>query len=185
MRRIAVLSACVLFGGLVAPTTALAAGDDGHKHQDGRWIAEEDQFAVVLPDGTTFGEEDMPPGGDQNYVPPVGTRLFIGEVLYKTDNGTTRGDEVGRSHIECTVQVLPDNVLCDIAFVFDDSSQLHGSVLVDFSAQDPNEPAQFDIAVTGGTGKYSGASGVVSLLDTTDTNDPQAPTTTLYEADLS
>jgi hypothetical protein len=46
------------------------------------------------------------------------------------------------------------------------------------------EALQFDIAVTGGTGDYARATGVVSLQDITDAGDPAAEVTTLYEADL-
>ena len=184
MRRIAVLSALVVAGGLVSPASALAADRAAPDH---RWIAVEDEFAVVLPDGTTYDEDSPPPGEDEEMPSlPVGARLFIGEALYATDDGATRGDQVGRTHIECTAQVVPDDLLCDIAFVLDDDAgQLHGSVLVDFSTQAPDEVTSFDIAVTGGTGEFAGADGVVSLTDTTDTSDPAAETTTLYEADLS
>ena len=38
--------------------------------------------------------------------------------------------------------------------------------------------------MTGGTGDFFGATGEVSLLDITDPDDPDAATTTLYEANL-
>jgi hypothetical protein len=38
--------------------------------------------------------------------------------------------------------------------------------------------------VIGGTGDYFGATGQMSVRDITDPNDPTAPTTSLYEADL-
>ncbi|SDY51213.1 Dirigent-like protein [Modestobacter sp. DSM 44400] len=118
--------------------------------------------------------------GEEDESAPVGSRLFISEALYETDDGTTRGDEVGRTHIECTAQVYDFTFACDIAFVFDSGSQLHGSVVVDFSTQSETEALQFDIAVTGGTGDYSRAKGVVNLLDISE--DPEAETETLYEA---
>jgi hypothetical protein len=177
MRRTAVLSALVLTGGLLGPSTALAAEDEL------RWLAEEDHFAIVLPDGETFTGDEEPMLEEE--LPPIGSRLFISEVLYATEDGTTRGDEVGRTHIECTAQVVPVNFLCDIAFVLDSGSQLHGSVLVDFGTpEDPAEQFQFDIPVTGGSGDFFGATGVVSLTDVTDPDDPEAPTETLYEADV-
>jgi Dirigent-like protein len=181
MRRAVVLSACLVVGGLMVPSSALATEDD-----DGdRWIAAEDEVAFVLPDGTTFTEDSPPMEGEEESA-PVGTRLFITELLYDTDDGSTRGDEVGRTHIECTAQVVADNFLCVAAFVFDDDedSQLHGTVDVDFASMDPAETVQFDVAVTGGTGAYRGASGVVTLTDVTDSDDPQAEVLTLYEADL-
>src|SRR5215207_7965402 len=105
MRRIAVLSAAVLVGGLLGPSSARATGDE-EKH---RWIAVEDHFSVVLPDGQTFTEDAPPPEEEEEeeFAPPVGTQLFISEALYATADGTTRGDEVGRSHIECTAGVVP------------------------------------------------------------------------------
>ena len=184
MRRTAVLSACAVVGAaLLVPATALAA-DDGPSREDraDRWIAVEDQFAAVLPDGTTYDAENPPP--EEALAFPVGARLFLGEALYDTEDGTTPGDLVGRTHIECTAQVLPDDLLCDIAFVFDEGSQLHGRVHVAFSEEESDVPEQFDIAVTGGTDEFSDARGEVSLLDITDPDDPEAMTTTLYEAHL-
>jgi hypothetical protein len=64
-----------------------------------------DQFAVILPNCETFTGEEDPGPLDPNDVPPVGTQLFVSEVLYETEDGETRGDEVGRSHIQCTAQV--------------------------------------------------------------------------------
>jgi hypothetical protein len=178
MRRIAALSALVLAGGLVGPSTAFAAEDD-----ENRWLAEEDNFAIVLPDGETF-TDDEEPSMEEEEIPPVGSRVYISEVLYETEDGTTRGDEVGRTHIECSAQVVSVNFLCDIAFVFASGSQLHGTVLVDFAMEEEAEPFQLDIAVTGGTGDFFGATGDVSLTDITDPDEPDAPTETLYEADL-
>ena len=183
MRRIAVLSAGVFVVGLLGQGSALAAEDES-TGQDDRWIAVEDHFAVVLPNGETFTEDNPPPMEQEDVLPPVGTRLFISEALYDTDDGSTRGSEIGRTHIECTIQVAEANTLCDIAFVFNDGSQLHGTVHIDFGAQSETEPLQLDIAVTGGTGAYSGASGEVSLLDISDPNDPNAEIVSLYEADL-
>jgi hypothetical protein len=181
MRRIAVLSAAVLVGGLLGPSSALATGDEATD----RWIAVEDHFAVVLPDGQTFTEDAPPPGAEEEeFAPPVGARLFISEALYATADGTTRGDEVGRTHIECTAGVVPATFLCDIAFVFGNGSQLHGVVHVDFSTQSETEPLRFDIAVTGGTDDFFGATGEVALLDITPAGDPAAETLTLYEANV-
>jgi hypothetical protein len=177
MRRTAMLSGLVLMGGLLGPSTAFASQDDGHDAQV-RWIAVEDQFAIVLPNGETFtGEEE---GGPEEELPPVGARLFISEALYATDDGKTPGGQVGRTHIECTVQVVTTTFLCDIAFVLDEGSQLHGSVAVDFST-DTGEPQHFDIPVTGGSADFLGAAGVVSLTDISSTPDE---TVTLYEVDV-
>lgn len=179
MRRIAALSALVLAGGLLIPSSALATED-----HENRWIAVEDDFAFVLPNGETFTGDDAPVEGEDE-IPPVGSRLFLSEVLHEAKDGNTPGDEVGRSHIECTVQVAPVNFRCHIAFVFDSGSQLHGIALVDFSStEETPEPLEFDIPVTGGSGDFFGATGVVSLLDITDADDPDAATMTVYEADI-
>jgi hypothetical protein len=176
MRRIAVLSGLVLVGGVLGPSTALAAED---QPDDGNtWIAVEDQFAVVLPDGTTFTEDPGPM--DETEAPPVGTRLFISEVLYATDDGATRGDEVGRTHIECTAQVVEFTFFCDGAFVLDTGSQLLASAHLDFS--DPSlEGTPFAIAVTGGTGDYFGATGEITSTDISESPDEVV---SLYEADV-
>jgi hypothetical protein len=178
MRRIAVLSGLVLVGGVLGPSTAFAGEDGHHGHDATRWIAVEDHFAVVLPDGETFTGDAGPM--DENEPPPVGTRLFISEVLYATDDGSTRGDAVGRSHIECTAQVVDFSFLCDAALVFDTGSQLIVSVHLDFS--DPSlEGEPFDIAVTGGTNDFFGATGQVTA---TDISTSEAETVSLYDADL-
>jgi hypothetical protein len=175
MRRIAVLSGLVLVGGVLGPSTAFAGEDDNDKI---RWIAVEDQFSVVLPDGETFTGDAGPM--DENEAPPVGTRLFISEKLYDTDDGKTRGDAVGRSHIECTAQVVEFSFLCDAALVFDDESQLIVSVHLDFS--DPSlEGEPFDIAVTGGTNDFFGATGQITA---TDLSTSETETVSRYDADL-
>ncbi|MGK5111417.1 MULTISPECIES: hypothetical protein [unclassified Geodermatophilus] len=179
MRRIAVLSAVVLAGGLIGTSAALATADDRSADPDGRWIAVEDEVAIVLPNGDTFtddGSMEEPEG-----LPPVGARVFISEVLYDTEDGTTRGAEVGRSHIECTAQALVANLRCEAAFVFTEGSQLHAAVLADFGAEESAEAFTLDVAVTGGTGTYAGATGVVTL---TDISTSAEETVTRYEADL-
>ena len=177
MRRIAVLSGLVLVGGVLGPSTAFA-GEDDHGSDTTRWIAVEDDFNVVLPNGQTFTEDPGPM--DPNDAPPVGTRLFITEKLYDTDDGTTRGDAVGRNHIECTAQVVKFTFLCNAVLVFDSGSQLTATVHLDFS--DPSaEGEPFDIAVTGGTNDYFGATGQVTA---TDISTSAAESVTRYDADL-
>ena len=175
MRRIAVLSGLVLVGGVLGPSTAFAHEHDGHPD---KWIAVQDHFTVVLPDGQTFTGDNS--GPDQNTPPPVGTRLFISEALYATADGTTRGDAVGRSHIECTEQVVDFSFLCDAALVFDTGSQLIVSVHLDFSSPE-SQGQPFDIAVTGGTGDFFGATGVITA---TDISPSPAESVTVYDADL-
>jgi hypothetical protein len=178
MRRIAVLSGLVLVGGVLGPSTAFAGEDGNSGHTQNRWIAVEDNFAVVLPDGQTFTGDPGPL--DPNNPPAVGTRLFISEALHTTDDGSTPGDEVGHSHITCTAQVVEFNFLCEAALVFDSGSQLTVTVDLDFS--DPSTQGEpFDIAVTGGTNDFFGAAGQITATDisTSDTE-----TVTLYEADL-
>jgi hypothetical protein len=178
-RRTAVLSGLVLVGGLLGPSAALASQDEDKGQH--RWLAVEDHFAIVLPNGETF-TEDMPPeegAPPEEELPPVGARLFISEVLFDTEDGTTRGDEVGRTHIECTAQVVEFLFVCDAAFVFDDGSQLHGSVAADFSSE--TEEFQLVVPVTGGSMNFFGATGEIHLTDISESEDE---TLTLYEADL-
>ena len=179
MRRIAALSALVLTGGLLGPSTALAT-EEGDASD--RWIAVEDHFAIVLPNGDTFTDDEEP--AEEEEAPPVGTQLFISEVLYEAEEDDELGDEVGRSHIECVAQAVSVVFRCEAAFVFDSGSQLHGAVAFDFGMEETDEAFQLDIAVTGGTGDFFGATGEVSLLDITDTDDPDAETRTLYETDI-
>lgn len=180
MRRVVILSCFVLIGGLLGPSAASASGGGhGSGEADLTWIAVEEANADVLPDGTTFDEENPPP---EEGEPPVGTRFFIQEALYATDDGETRGEQVGDSYIECTVQVVTTVVLCDIAFVLDEGSQLHGTVQVDFSTFEEDDVFAFDIAVTGGTGEFAEAEGTVTLTDISE--DPEGDTITRYEVTL-
>ena len=137
----------------------------------------EDAFAMVLPNGETFTGDDPGPI-DPNDPPAVGTELFISEVLYATEDGATRGDEVGRTHIQCTAQVVELTFLCDAAFVFDTGSQLLASVHLDFSMEESAEP--FDIAVIGGTGDWFGATGAVTITDMST----EEESVSLYEANV-
>ena len=119
MRRIAVLSAAVLVGGLFGPSSALATEDREATGGQDRWIAVEDHFAIVLPNGETFTGDEEPPAEPEGDVAPIGTRLFLSEVLYATEDGESRGEEVGRDHVECSAQVVPNTFLCQIVWVFD------------------------------------------------------------------
>jgi hypothetical protein len=177
MRRIAVLSGLVLVGGLLGPSTAFA-DDQGSQHnkENAQWIAVEDQFSVVLPDGQTFSGDPGPM--DPNDAPDVGTQLFISEVLYATDDGKTKGDEVGRSHIQCTAQVVEFTFLCDAALVFGADNQLLISTHLDFSMEEGAE--SFDVAVTGGTGDWFGATGAVTITDMSSAEESAS----LYEANV-
>ena len=112
MRRMTVLSGLLLAGALVVPVTASAAEDDDGGH---RWIAIEDQFTIVLPNGDTFTDENPPP--DEQAEPPTGARIFLGEALYATDDGETRGDEVGRTTIECTAQAIASTLFLSEASI--------------------------------------------------------------------
>jgi hypothetical protein len=133
MRRIAVLSALVLAGGLIGPSTALATEDDA-SGDDGRWIAVEDQFAIVLPNGETL-TDDAAMEGPQEEVPPSAPGRSSARSSTPRRTGPPGGEEVGRTHIECTAQVTPPNFRCEAAFVFTNGSQLHAPVLADFGAE--------------------------------------------------
>lgn len=183
MRRAAVLLAAVLMGALLAPSSAFATEED-RRTDDGRWIAVEEDVVIVLPNGETMsGDEPAMEGEGEAFAPPVGTRVFITEALYETSDGTTRGDAAGRTYIECTAQAVSSVLLCDAVFSFEGGSQLHGSVVVDFAPATPTEQFRLDVAVTGGTGDYSGASGEVALTDISEQTEGDE-TVTLYEANL-
>jgi hypothetical protein len=182
MCRISVLATLILVGTVLSPSASSATEEEERGDGQRRWIAVQDQVAIVLPDGETYTEQNPPPG--EGFVPPVGSRVFVDETLYAAVDGNTRGDEVGRTHIECTAQVVRLSSRCDTAFVLTTGSQLHGVTLVDLSAQTGTEPLQLEIAVTGGTEEFFGATGEVSLLDITDPDDPAAEIMTLYETDI-
>jgi hypothetical protein len=181
MRRIALASAVVLAGGLLMSSSAQA--EDRATKIEHRWIAVEDNFAFVLPNGETFAGDEEPQGEspEEEEPAPVGSQFFLSEALYATADGVTPGAPKGRDHIECTAQVTANVFVCEVVWVFENGSQLHGAVSVDFGAQSETEPMQFDIAVTGGTDDFYGATGEVSLLDISTTEEE---TVTLYEADV-
>ena len=174
MRRTAVLAGLVLVGGLLGPSTA-AAGDDGHSKGKDQWIAVTDHFVIVLPNGQTSTGE---PQGNPTKAPDVGTRLFISEVLYATADGKTRGDKVGRSHIECTAQAVDFIFLCDASFVFGSNSELLVAAHIDVSSE--QQGGTSEIAVTGGTGDWFGATGSVTITDMSTATE----SVSLYKADV-
>jgi hypothetical protein len=178
MRRIAVLSGLVLVGGLLGPSAAYAAQGDQHDNGRDRWIAVQDHITVVLPDGQTFTGNSGPM--DPNQPPPVGTRLFLSEALYATDDGSTRGNGVGRTHVECTAQVIATTFMCDAALVFNGGSELLASAHLDFGSPSP-QGTPFVIAVTGGTKDFFGATGEMTV---TDKSTSPSESVSLYEADL-
>ena len=102
MRRTAALSALILTGGLLESEHPLAAGAATTTTGGSPSRTTSPSFC---PNGTTLTDEGMmeEPEGD----PPVGTQLFISEALHEAKDDNEAGDEIGRSHIECTAQVVP------------------------------------------------------------------------------
>ncbi len=139
MRRIAVLSGLVLVGGLLGrapPSPGRRTGTARPMPNGSPWRTSSPSSSPTVRRSPATRTRPL----DPNDAPPVGTQLFVSEVLYDTEDGETRGDEVGRSHIQCTAQVVELNLLCDGAFVFDNGSQLNASVALDFSMEEGMEP---------------------------------------------
>jgi hypothetical protein len=102
----------------------------------------------------------------QKFLPvdPSSSALGLGDRLVFSD--TLSGDKAGTDGGVCTVVNVIDGPAftgvyhCNVTAEFADG-QITGQALVLSTAG--NNPAHFDIAVTGGTGAYDGATGHVSV----------------------
>ncbi|MBT2438891.1 hypothetical protein J7E93_01860 [Streptomyces sp. ISL-36] len=144
-RRIGALGACVIaaaaFNVPVSATTAQA--------QDLDFTV----YAKEVP-GQDEGQ------GESERPPAVGDGFSFTEDIYRTKGG----EKVGRDGITCTVVRAgnPSDLLCVGTFVLsgDPRGQLTAQALVAFDPSD-EQPAPFDVALTGGTGDFEAARGTV------------------------
>jgi hypothetical protein len=137
MRRLGALGAGIAVVALAVGTIAPAIGSSGGK---GRTV-----FRVV----STITEDAFLDLGPQG--PSLGDKFVFASRLAR------HGKAVGRAGVECTfTSVARNEVQCIGTFRFG-NGQITGQTLL------RGEPGRFAVAVTGGTGRYSGVSGEIHV----------------------
>ncbi|MGG8409976.1 hypothetical protein ACM614_27100 [Streptomyces sp. 12297] len=112
----------------------------------------------------TLYAKEVPSGGDSqgdmNQAPEAGDSFYFADDLYRTKGG----EKVGRDGVSCTVvrAGTPSDVHCVGTFVLNGGpgGQLTAQAMMTFDPSN-EQPAAFDIAVTGGTGDFKDARGYV------------------------
>jgi hypothetical protein len=156
MRRsygIAALSAAALgtAGFLALPAAGAGGGGGGHDaHGDSFTVGVREVDSVELDLGETgFG---------------LGDRFIFSEDLLK------RGKVVGSDHGECTLTRMHGETgwfQCAVTAVFYGKGQITVQGAFRFTE---DETGRFSLPVTGGSGKFTGASGVVVVDETDDSS---------------
>lgn len=122
----------------------------------------EELDATVRPDGST----------EAGFPLPIGTDFFLAEDLFLPDPTSPRdpgGGTIGTGRTHCTVEPPWGLVIsCDVTFELSEGSTLYGTETIDFRTITPNEPLSAALAVTGGTGQLTGATGACTLTDRED-----------------
>ncbi|MFE7587345.1 hypothetical protein ACFU5Y_37970 [Streptomyces gardneri] len=108
------------------------------------------------PEGPVADEET----GEGVPAPAVGDTFAFAEDLYRTKGG----EKAGRDAVTCTVARVggpgsSGDLTCVGTFALA-GGQIAGQVLLPFSAE-TEQPAPFDIAVTGGTGDFKDVRGQI------------------------
>lgn len=145
------MAAAAVGAGMWAIPSANAGGGD-HRHGDS------DVFRVSVRE-VDSAELDL---GETGFG--LGDRFVFSEDLYK------RGKRVGSDHGECVLtrmQGQDGTFQCNVTAVFR-KGQLTIQGAFSFSEEEEQQP--FVLAVTGGTGAFKGASGVVVVDETGDTS---------------
>ncbi|MFF8839726.1 hypothetical protein [Streptomyces sp. NPDC015130] len=113
----------------------------------------------VAGEETEAGEET----GEGVPAPAVGDAFAFAEDLYRTKGG----EKVGRDAVTCTVARVggpggTGDLVCVGTFVLTGGpvGQIAGQVVLPFSTE-TEQPAPFDIAVTGGTGDFKDVRGQI------------------------
>jgi hypothetical protein len=90
-------------------------------------------------------------------IPPA---VHQGALFVQTES--VSGDSTGRDGVACTLLTKQGSALCQFALVLKDGQIVsYGLIQLDATT--------FDIAVTGGTGKYKNATGTLSVKNTSQT----------------
>ncbi|MFF5974175.1 dirigent protein [Streptomyces sp. NPDC012769] len=143
--RAGALGAATIAAVTFAATAPAAAADNGKSY-----------------DFTLYAKEVPAAGGEETGAPPkVGDVFTFAEDLYRTKGG----EKVGRDGVTCAVvrgSAQQIDVNCVGTFVLSGGpgGQLTGQTLTTFDLSE-EQPASFDVAITGGTGDFKEARGYV------------------------
>lgn len=143
-------------GVTLASAAGDSSGDDGRQVLKLRAVVEQEAFVNVPPDATTVG---------------LGAVITFSDTLYDRSSG----DRVGTDGGVCTVvSVSPPanptegDVHCVVTLSLT-GGQITGQVLLTIPFAEGELPPPFEVAITGGTGKYEGAEGHVTVEETSPT----------------
>jgi len=140
--------------GLCLLPLASAQGGDGARDDDGG----DDTFRVSIRE-IDFAELDL---GDPG--PSLGDRFVFTDDLYRRDK------RVGSDYGECVLARLNEDqssvIQCVVTANFPGKGQITAQGIVQFTEEEPDRP--FRVAITGGTGKYRDAGGVVIVNETVE-----------------
>ena len=104
-----------------------------------------------LVDGSTFGAVDNPPSAAS-----IGDSIAFSKIVAKRS-----GEKVGRIDVTCVTTAVPTpetaNQVCHGVLTLGDSQLTLETAIV-------GTPKSAEVAVTGGTGSYAGASGVMKSV---------------------
>ncbi|MEU3750869.1 MULTISPECIES: hypothetical protein [Streptomyces] len=153
-RRTGALGAATV--ALVAFAAAAPASATASQAVDLEFTLYAREVVVEEPEGPEDPGEGVP-------APAVGDTFAFAEDLYRTKGG----EKVGRDAVSCTVARVggpdsPGDLTCVGTFILTGGpgGQIAGQVILPFSAE-TEQPAPFDIAVTGGTGDFKDVSGQI------------------------
>jgi hypothetical protein len=150
-----------LLGAIVAMlVVAAVAGGHGSKgHRSLELVGTEASFSFVDVDPKQASEADPPSPGDA---------FLISETI------TQAGNDAGNLYIHCTF-VTPAVTQCFATLDLADG-QITAQGVIHQDALGEGPIAEFDQAVTGGTGAYSGVGGTVSVRDSAEEGAPSTYT---------
>ena len=142
MRKTPLVAAAVVAGAVLVINTSMAGG--------------------VATLNLVFGPESKT---NERIFDTDGNGLRLGERLAARAplRDETRSEKLGRGHVECVVQkriIDPDVGLWNCTYVLE---LRDGEIML--QGLDPRGPGVYEMAVLGGTGAYSGASGDATFTD--------------------
>ncbi len=146
-----------LLGAMVAMlvVAAVAGGHDWKGHRSVELVGTAASFNFVDVDPKQADETEPPSPGDE---------LLISETITKD------GNDFGSLYIECTY-IVADVTQCAATFDLP-NGQITAQGVVHQGSFEGQEVANFDQAVTGGTGAYAGVGGTVHVLDAAEDGVP-------------
>ncbi|WP_261554793.1 hypothetical protein [Frankia tisae] len=126
--------------------------------------------AAATPFPTRYFDDQVdliytPPGGSPTHTmtgpPAPGGRMELVENLYAGDHATHSGQIAGTNHTTCEFAANLDT-RCTSKAIFGDATLASSST---------GSESDFDSTITGGTGRFAGATGSIHVHTLGDTND--------------